>query len=124
MFAIAILFVLPTILASMAMLVAFALAARIVRKAESDYIPEATPGETAEWIASFDAIDVDAEWIAIADAKPCFRARMSEVCKRVKARNAIKAMAVDTLDLFDAIDELRAALDASEEIPVNYAVAA
>lgn len=64
------LFLLPLVSGFVATIAAFVIAAFIARAAEGAYVPEATPGETAEWIASFDAIDVDAEWIALASVCP------------------------------------------------------
>lgn len=87
-----VLFAVPMLAGFFAMLAAFALAARIARVSEASYVAEPTPGETAEWIESFEDLDIDAEWIALADApvpSPVVRsysARIAEVCGAIKAR--------------------------------------
>lgn len=57
-------FLAPLAALVLAFLAALVLAARIARASEAPIAVD----DSAEWIASFDAFDVDAEWCALADA--------------------------------------------------------
>lgn len=115
--AFSILAVSPLAIGFLAALAAIVLASRIARACEADTVLAPTPGETAEWIASFDDLDVDAEWIALASVCPdcgeSFEVCAATVCGWIGEFSPVKARKDYRPAMHSAVERVKARNEAA-----------
>lgn len=105
----------PLAAAFVAMIAAFVVAAFVSAACEAPHVADATPAKSAEWLASFDSIDVDAEWIAICDALESVDALDHALATLENDRTVVRAavLAPSTRAMVASFRAERAACDAA-----------